>query len=90
MVSLFLLPNPEDEEEEDEQVKKEQKIPATKTAMIKALFDKVNGLKKEEVSARFGDLMGIAETSVEDLGGEDPATAKSDGFEAPIPVGGTV
>ena len=74
----------DDEEEEDEQVKKEHKIPPTKTAMIKALFDKVNGLKKEEVSARFGDLMGIAETSVEDLGGEDPASAKPDGDSVAI------
>ena len=74
----------DDEEEEDEQVKKEHKVPPTKTAMIKALFDKVNGLKKEEVSARFGDLMGIAETSVDDLGGEDPATAKPDGDSVAI------
>ena len=69
----------DDEEEEEEQVKKEHKVPVTKTAMIKALFDKVNGLKKEEVSARFSDLMGVAEASVEDLGGEDPATAKPEG-----------
>ena len=74
----------DDEEEEDEQVKKEHKVPPTKTAMIKALFDKVNGLKKEEVSARFGDLMGIAETSVDDLGGEDLATAKPDGDSVAI------
>jgi hypothetical protein len=74
----------DEEEEEDEQVKKEHKIPPTKTAMIKALFDKVNGLKKEEVSARFGDLMGIAETSVDDLGGEDLATAKPDGDSVAI------
>ena len=74
----------DDEEEEDEQVKKEHKIPPTKTAMIKALFDKVNGLKKEEVSARFGDLMGIAETSVDDLGGEDLTTAKPDGDSVAI------
>ena len=74
----------DDEEEEDEQVKKEHKVPPTKTAMIKALFDKVNGLKKEEVSARFGDLMGIAETSVDDLGGEDLATARPDGDSVAI------
>ena len=74
----------DDEEEEDEQVKKEHKIPPTKTAMIKALFDKVNGLKKEEVSARFGDLMGIAETSVDDLGGEDLTSAKPDGDSVAI------
>ena len=30
---------------------------STKTAMIKQLFDKVNGLKKEEVSKRFKDLL---------------------------------
>ena len=47
----------DDEEEEDEQVKKEEvKVPSTKSAMIKALFDKVNGLKKEEVSAKWKDL----------------------------------
>ena len=44
----------DDDEEEDESVKKEEvKIPSTKAAMIKALFDKVNGLKKEEVSAKW-------------------------------------
>jgi len=57
----------DDDEEEDESVKKEEvKIPSTKAAMIKALFDKVNGLKKEEVSAKWKDLMGVAEA--EDLG----------------------
>ena len=61
----------EEEEEEDEQVKKEEvKIPSTKSAMIKALFDKVNGLKKEEVSAKWKDLMDVAEA--EDLGGPTP------------------
>ena len=34
--------------------------------MIKALFDKVNGLKKEEVSAKWKNLMDVAEA--EDLG----------------------
>ena len=62
----------DDEEEEDEQVKKEEvKVPSTKSAMIKALFDKVNGLKKEEVSAKWKDLMDVAEA--EDLGGPTPA-----------------
>ena len=62
----------DEEEEEDEQVKKEEvKIPSTKSAMIKALFDKVNGLKKEEVSAKWKDLMDVAEA--EDLGGPTPA-----------------
>tara|TARA_Y100001963_G_scaffold13345_1_gene16683 strand:+ start:19924 stop:21081 length:1158 start_codon:yes stop_codon:yes gene_type:complete len=61
----------EDEEEEEEQVKKEEiKIPSTKSAMIKALFDKVNGMKKEEVSAKWKELMGVAEA--EDLGGPTP------------------
>ena len=64
----------DDEEEEDESVKKEEvKIPPTKAGMIKALFDKVNGLKKEEVSAKWKDLMGVAEA--EDLGGETPDDA---------------
>ena len=61
----------EEEEEEEEQVKKEEyKVPSTKSAMIKALFDKVNGLKKEEVSAKWKDLMDVAEA--EDLGGPTP------------------
>ena len=61
----------DDEEEEDEQVKKEEvKVPSTKAAMIKALFDKVNSLKKEEVSAKWKDLMNVAEA--EDLGGPTP------------------
>ena len=64
----------DDEEEEDEQVKKESvKLPSTKTAMISALFDKVNGMKKEEVSKRFTDLMSVIEA--EDLGGETPDDA---------------
>ena len=64
----------DDEEEEEESVKKEEiKIPLTKAGMIKALFDKVNGMKKEEVSARWKDLMGVTEASVEDLGGPTPS-----------------
>ena len=67
----------DDEEEEEEQVKKEEvKVPSTKSAMIKALFDKVNGLKKEEVSAKWKDLMGVAEA--EDLGGATVDSAKPD------------
>ena len=62
----------DDEEEKEESVKKEEvKVPATKAAMIKALFDKVNGLKKEEVSAKWKDLMDVAEA--EDLGGPTPS-----------------
>jgi len=61
----------EEEEEEEEQVKKEEaKVPSTKAQMIKTLFDKVNGMKKEEVSAKWKDLMGVAEA--EDLGGPTP------------------
>ena len=64
----------DDEEEEDESVKKEEiKIPPTKAGMIKALFDKVNGMKKEEVSAKWKNLMGVTEASVEDLGGPTPS-----------------
>jgi hypothetical protein len=67
----------EEEEEEDEQVKKEEvKVPSTKAQMIKTLFDKVNGMKKEEVSAKWKELMGIAEA--EDLGGASPEDAKPD------------
>ena len=61
----------DEEEEEEEQVKKENfKVPTTKAAMIKALFDKVNGMKKEEVSSRWQELMSVAEA--EDLGGPTP------------------
>ena len=61
----------DEEEEEEEQVKKENfKVPTTKAAMIKALFDKVNGMKKEEVSSRWQELMSVAEA--EDLGGPSP------------------
>ena len=64
----------DDEEEEDESVKKEElKIPTTKAGMIKALFDKVNGMKKEEVSARWKNLMSVTEVSVDDLGGPTPS-----------------
>ena len=67
----------EEEEEEDEQVKKEEvKVPSTKAQMIKTLFDKVNGMKKEEVSAKWKELMGIAEA--EDLGGASPEDARPD------------
>ena len=67
----------DEEEEEEEQVKKEElKIPTTKSAMVSALFDKVNGLKKEDVSKRFKDLMAVIEA--EDLGGETPDDAKPD------------
>ena len=73
----------DDEEEKEEQVKKEEvKIPSTKTAMISALFDKVNGLKKEDVSKRFKDLMDVIEA--EDLGGETPDDASPDGDKVAI------
>ena len=67
----------DEEEEEEEQVKKEElKVPSTKAQMIKTLFDKVNGMKKEEVSAKWKELMGVAEA--EEIGGADPSTAKPD------------
>ena len=73
----------DEEEEEDEQVKKEEvKIPSTKAQMIKTLFDKINGMKKEEVSTKWKDLMGVAEA--EDLGGEDPETAHPAGDKVAI------
>ena len=60
-----------DEEEEEEEVKKEEvKMPSTKSGMIKALFDKVNQMKKEEVSSKWKELMGVAEA--EDMGGPTP------------------
>ena len=67
----------DDEEEEDESTKKEElKIPSTKSAMVKAIFDKVNGLKKEEVGSRFKELISVIEA--EDLGGETVDDAKPD------------
>ncbi len=73
----------DEEEEEDEQVKKEElKIPSTKSAMVSALFDRVNGLKKEDVSKRFKDLMAVIEA--EDLGGETPDDAKPEGDSTAI------
>ena len=73
----------EEEEEEEEQVKKEElKIPSTKSAMVSALFDRVNGLKKEDVSKRFKDLMAVIEA--EDLGGEEPDDAKPEGDSTAI------
>ena len=58
------------EETVEEEKIEEFQIPSTKTAMIKQLFDKVNGLKKEEVSKRFKDLLDVIEA--EDLGGPTP------------------
>ena len=73
----------DEEEEEEEQVKKEEvKVPSTKTAMISALFDKVNGLKKEDVSKRFKDLMDVIEA--EDLGGETPDDSSPEGDKVAI------
>ena len=73
----------DDEEEDEESVKKEEiKVPTTKAAMIKALFDKVNGLKKEEVSAKWKDLMGVAEA--EDLGGAEVDDAHPEGDKVAI------
>ena len=73
----------DDEEEEEEQVKKEEvKIPSTKAQMIKTLFDKVNGMKKEEVSAKWKELMGVAEA--EDVGGETPDDAHPAGDKVAI------
>ena len=73
----------DDEEEEEESVKKEEvKVPTTKAAMIKALFDKVNGLKKEEVSAKWKDLMDVAEA--EDLGGAEVDDAHPEGDKVAI------
>ena len=73
----------DEEEEEEEQVKKEElKIPTTKSAMVSALFDKVNGLKKEDVSKRFKDLMAVIEA--EDLGGETPDDSSPEGDKVAI------
>ena len=70
------------EEQVEEENIKEISVPSTKTAMIKQLFDKVNGLKKEEVSKRFKDLLDVIEA--EDLGGEDPSTASPEGDKVAI------
>ena len=65
------------EETVEEEKIEEIQVPSTKTAMIKQLFDKVNGLKKEEVSKRFKDLIDVIEA--EDMGGEDPMSASPEG-----------
>ena len=70
------------EEQVEEEDIKEISVPSTKTAMIKQLFDKVNGLKKEEVSKRFKDLLDVIEA--EDLGGEDPSSASPEGDKVAI------
>ena len=70
------------EEQVEEEDIKEISIPSTKTAMIKQLFDKVNGLKKEEVSKRFKDLLDVIEA--EDLGGEEPSSASPEGDKVAI------
>ena len=58
-------------DEEEEEVKKEEvKMPSTKSGMIKALFDKVNQMKKEEVTSKWKELMDVAEA--EDTGGPTP------------------
>ena len=64
------------EEVQEEEVQEDAKMPSTKSGMIKALFDKVNGMKKEEVTAKYKDLMGVAEA--EDLGGPTPADSSVD------------
>ena len=70
------------EEQVDEDKVEEVRLPSTKTAMIKTLFDKVNGLKKEEVSKRFKDLLDVIEA--EDLGGEEPDDSKPEGDKIAI------
>ena len=70
------------EETVEEENIEEIRVPSTKTAMIKQLFDKVNGLKKEEVSKRFKDLLDVIEA--EDLGGEEPDDAAPEGDKVAI------
>ena len=70
------------EETVEEEKIEEIQIPSTKTAMIKQLFDKVNGLKKEEVSKRFKELIDVIEA--EDMGGEDPMTADPEGDKVAV------
>ena len=70
------------EETVEEEKIEEIQVPSTKTAMIKQLFDKVNGLKKEEVSKRFKDLLDVIEA--EDLGGEEPDDASPEGDKIAI------
>ena len=68
-----LVETPEEEvqeEEVQEEKIEEVKMPSTKSGMIKALFDAVNGMKKEEVTAKWKSLMDVAEA--EDLGGPTP------------------
>jgi len=64
------------EEEIVEEKIEEVKMPSTKSGMIKALFDAVNGMKKEEVTAKWKSLMDVAEA--EDLGGPTPADSDNE------------
>ena len=73
-------------DEEEEEVKKEEvKMPSTKSGMIKALFDKVNQMKKEEVTSKWKELMDVAEA--EDTGG--PTPEDSDNKKDKVAVKGT-
>jgi hypothetical protein len=64
------------EEEVQEEKIEEVKMPSTKSGMIKALFDAVNGMKKEEVTAKWKSLMDVAEA--EDLGGPTPTDSDNE------------
>ena len=73
---LVETPEVKAEEVQEEEVQEDAKMPSTKSGMIKALFDKVNGMKKEEVTAKYKDLMGVAEA--EDLGGPTPTDSDNE------------
>jgi len=63
-------------QEVEEETIEEIKMPSTKSGMIKALFDAVNGMKKEEVTAKWKSLMDVAEA--EDLGGPTPTDSDNE------------
>ena len=63
-------------QEVEEETIEENKMPSTKSGMIKALFDAVNGMKKEEVTAKWKSLMDVAEA--EDLGGPTPTDSDNE------------
>ena len=73
---LVETPEVKAEAVQEEEVQEDAKMPSTKSGMIKALFDKVNGMKKEEVTAKYKDLMGVAEA--EDLGGPTPTDSDNE------------
>jgi len=59
---------PEPEEEEEESVKKEEvtPVPKTKNGMLKSVYEKLNGLKKDQLSAQYETILKATDLVTED------------------------